>query len=61
MRDINGAELHEASDGELAALVNDMSLGQTWETRQLAQTELDRREAATLAPFLPFVGETAAV
>lgn len=43
MRTINGAELYEASDGELWALVNDDDLCATWDTRELAKGELYRR------------------
>lgn len=46
MQTITGSELHEASDGELRALASDMSLGQTWETRNLAKLEVERRELA---------------
>ena len=47
MRTINGAELFEASDAELEALVKGEH-EQTWETRQAAQSELDRREIERL-------------
>lgn len=43
MKDATGAEIFECSDGELEHLVKGKGEA-TWSTRQMAQTELDRRE-----------------
>lgn len=44
IRDINGAELAEASDSELLALIDPEQHPEcTWKTRALAKRELERR------------------
>lgn len=60
--DITGAELHEASDGELAALA-DGSVDATWFTRACAISELERRriELDVLATAQPFQTDRATV